>query len=168
PPLVITSQTGSASVKAGSAGQFVFDVEDDDPTLGMVAFGCSGLPVGTACTFNPPATNLPLSQVTMTISTSSGESNRVTGKVFGGDSPRFFATLFFPVLGLVGIGLSGRRNRKTRLRFAMAVIGLLTLLTLVGCGGGNRITTPVGSYQITVTAATTTVQATSQVTLAVQ
>jgi hypothetical protein len=104
----------------------------------------------------------------MTITTSSGNSNTVTGKNLGGRTPRFYATLFFPVLGLVGIAFGGRRSRKARLRLAMAVLSMLGLLAFTGCGGVHGITTPAGSYTITVTAATTTVQATTQVTLTVQ
>jgi uncharacterized repeat protein (TIGR01451 family) len=169
PPIVITPHAGvkSASVKAGSAGQFVFDVEDDDPTLGMVAFGCSGLPVGAACTFNPPATNQAISQVTLTISTSGSASNAVSGWNIGpGSTPPFYAFLL-PVLGLLGLAATGRK-KKTRLRLALVFAGVMALLTFAGCGGAHGIVTPAGSYTITVTASTTTVQANTQVTLSVQ
>jgi hypothetical protein len=169
PPVVITPHAGvnTASVKAGSAGQFVFDVEDDDPTLGMVAFGCSGLPVGTACTFNPPATNQPISQATLTISTAGNGSNAISGWNFGpGSTPPFYAFLL-PVLGLLGLAATGRK-KKTRLRLALVFAGVMTLLTFAGCGGAHGIVTPAGSYTITVTASTTTVQASTQVTLSVQ
>jgi fimbrial isopeptide formation D2 family protein len=169
PPIVITPHAGvkSASVKAGSAGQFVFDVEDDDPTLGMVAFGCSGLPVGAACTFNPPATNQSISQVTLTISTSGSSSNAVSGWNIGpGSTPPFYAFLL-PVLGLLGLAATGRK-KKTRLRLALVFAGVMALLTFAGCGGAHGIVTPAGSYTITVTASTTTVQANTQVTLSVQ
>jgi uncharacterized repeat protein (TIGR01451 family) len=169
PPIKLTPHSTSSSVKAGAPATFVFDVEDDDSTLGMVAFGCSGLPVGTACVFNPPATNLPLSQVTMTLTTSGNSSNVITSQRFGGPNPRLYAAFVFPALGLVAIVFSGRRkSKKTRLRLAFAFAGMITLLALAGCGGGNHISTPAGNFTITVTGATTTVQATTQVTLTVQ
>jgi hypothetical protein len=169
PPIVITPHSATASAKAGTAAQFAFDVEDDDPTLGMVTFGCSGLPVGTSCTFNPPSTNQPLSTVTMTVNTSSAKSI-VTGQNFDmGSKPPLYAALLFPVLGLVGIGLGGRKGRKTRLRLAMVFAGAVVLLSFAGCGGGaHGITTPPGNYQLTVTAASATVQASTTVTLTVQ
>jgi len=163
------ANVNQGSAKAGSAAQFLFDVEDDNPALGMVAFGCSGLPVGATCTFNPPATNQALSQVTMTLSTSGNPSNAVSGQLFGpGSAPPVYA-LLLPVLGLLGIVATGRK-KKTRLRLALVFAGVMTLLTFAGCGGGglHGITTPAGNYTITVTAATTTVQATTQVTLTVQ
>jgi cytochrome bd-type quinol oxidase subunit 2 len=144
-------------------------VQDLDPTLGMIAFTCSGLPVGTSCVFNPPATNQPLTTVTMTVTTSNGNS-AVAGLNFDfGGKPPLYAALLFPVLGLVGIALSGRKARKTRLRFAMVFVGAAMLLSFAGCGGGlHGPVTPAGSYQLTVTAASTTVQASAPVTLNVK
>ncbi|HKV94335.1 MAG TPA: hypothetical protein VJW20_17435 [Candidatus Angelobacter sp.] len=171
PPIVITPHSASASVQPGGTAQFVFDLEDDDPTLGTVALGCSGLPAGTVCTFNPPATTQPLSQVTMTITTSNGASNVISSQNFSGPNPRLYAALMFPALGFVAMVFGGRKNkknRKPRLRLAFVFAGLLTLMALVGCGGAHRTTTPNGTFSITVTAATTTVQATTQVNLTVQ
>jgi fimbrial isopeptide formation D2 family protein len=169
PPIVITPQNSAMTVKAGSAAQFGFNVEDDDPTLGMVTFGCSGLPVGTACVFNPPATNQPATVVTMTITTSNGNSAVAGLNVNFGGKPPMYAALFFPVLGLVGIALTGRKARKTRLRFAMVFVGAAMLLSFAGCAGGlHGAVTPAGTYQITVTAASATVQASTPVTLNVQ
>ena len=169
PPIVVTPQNNASTVKAGSATQYTLNVEDDDPTLGMVSFGCSGLPAGTSCVFNPPATNQPLTVVTMTVTTSNGQT-AVAGLNFDfGGKPPLYAALFFPVLGLVGIALSGSKARKTRLRFAMVFVGAAMLLSFAGCGGGlHGPVTPAGSYQLTVTAASTTVQASAPVTLNVQ
>jgi hypothetical protein len=50
----------------------------------------------------------------------------------------------------------------------MVFAGAVVLLSFAGCGGGNRITTPAGNYQLTVTAASTTVQASTTVTLTVK
>jgi uncharacterized repeat protein (TIGR01451 family) len=169
PPIVITPQSNTSTVKAGSATQFTLNVEDDDPTLGMVSFACSGLPVGTSCVFNPPATNQPLTVVTMTVTTSNGKT-AIAGLNFDfGGKPPLYAALLFPVLGLVGIALSGSKARKTRLRFAMVFVGAAMLLSFAGCGGGlHGPVTPVGTYQLTVTAASATVQASAPVTLNVQ
>jgi hypothetical protein len=169
PPIVITPQNSSSTVKAGSSAQFTLNVEDDVPALGMISFGCSGLPTGTSCVFNPPATNQPLTVVTLTITTSSG-NGAVAGLKFDfGGKPPLYAALLFPVLGLVGIALSGSKARKTRLRFAMVFVGAAMLLSFAGCGGGlHGPLTPAGTYQLTVTAASTTVQASAPVTLNVQ
>jgi hypothetical protein len=86
-----------------------------------------------------------------------------------GSRTRFYAALFFPVFGLVGIVLGGRRNKKFKLRLTTLLMGFILLLSFVGCGGGApTLTTPVGNFQITVTAASATVQANTQITLTVQ
>jgi hypothetical protein len=169
PPLIITPHSTTASAAAGGSAQWVLDVEDDDPTLGMVSFGCSGLPLGTSCTFNPPSTSQPLTTVTMTINTSGHGNNVVTSQNLGMGHKAPLYAMFFPVLGLVGIALGGRKSKKARLRLAMVLLGMVTLLSFAGCGGGgHNITTPAGTYTITVTAATTTVQVSTPVTLSVQ
>jgi fimbrial isopeptide formation D2 family protein len=169
PPIVVTPQNSASTVKAGSTTQFTLNVEDDDPTLGMISFGCSGLPAGTSCVFNPPATNQPLTVVTMTVTTSNGNGSVAGLKFDFGGKPPLYAALLFPVLGLVGIALSGSKTRKTRLRFAMVFVGAAMLLSFAGCGGGlHGPLTPAGTYQLTVTAASTTVQASAPVTLNVR
>jgi apolipoprotein N-acyltransferase len=85
-----------------------------------------------------------------------------------GGKPLLYAALLFPVFGLVAMALGGRKSRKPRLRLAMVVVGAMALLSFAGCGGAHRITTPAGNYQLTVTAAATTVQATTTVTLTVK
>jgi hypothetical protein len=168
PPIVITPHSSTATVPGGSSATFVFDVEDDDPTLGMVTFGCSGLPVGTTCTFNPTSTNLPLSQVTLTVATSKDATLAKSQAFDFGDNTRLYAAWFFPVVGLVGIAVGGRKNKKARMRLVLVLMGIVMLLSFAGCGGAHRITTPPGNYQLTVTAATATVQANTQVTMTVQ
>jgi len=55
-------------------------------------------------------------------------------------------------LGLVGIGLSAGKGKKTRLRLVLCLGGLVFVLaTFAGCAGGPR-GTPAGTFQITVTA----------------
>ncbi|HEY2393857.1 MAG TPA: hypothetical protein VGK22_21970 [Candidatus Angelobacter sp.] len=169
PPIIITPHAATATVKAGSPATFVFDLEDDDSTLGMITFGCTGLPVGASCTFNPVATSAS-GTVTMTVNTSGNGHNALVGQNTGvGRKSPLYAALIFPVLGFVGIAFGGRKSKKNRMRLAILLMGLVALLSFAGCGAGFRdITTPPGTYQITVTAASTTVQASTPVTLTVQ
>jgi hypothetical protein len=103
----------------------------------------------------------------MTVHTSGGhavlkaQNTNVTRKA------PLYAALFFPVFGLVGITLGGRKGKKNRLRFAMLMIALVAVLSFAGCGGVPGITTPAGTYQLTVTAASATVQVDTPVTLTV-
>ena len=169
PPIVITPHATTASVVAGGSATFIFDVEDQDSTQGVITFGCGGLPVGTACSFSPATTNQPLTTVTMTITTSNGRTVAAArNSGMSGRSP-LYAALLFPVFGMVGIAFSGRRGRKARLRFALVVIGALALLSFAGCGSGlHGIVTPAGNYQLSVSASSATVQVSTPVTLSVQ
>jgi uncharacterized repeat protein (TIGR01451 family) len=169
PPIVITPHATTASVVAGSSATFIFDVDDQDPTQGVITFGCGGLPVGTACSFSPATTNQPLTTVTMTITTSNGRTVAAArNSGMSGRSP-LYAALLFPVFGMVGIAFSGRRGRKARMRFVLVVIGALALLSFAGCASGlHGIVTPAGNYQISVSAASATVQVSTPVTLSVQ
>jgi len=106
----------------------------------------------------------------MTVTTSNGKELARTARNAGpGSKSPFYAALFFPVFGMVGIAFSGRRGRKARLRFALVVIGALALLSFAGCAGGlHGVATPPGTYQLTVTASSATVQVSTPVTLSVQ
>jgi uncharacterized repeat protein (TIGR01451 family) len=171
PPIVITPHSTTASVVAGGSATFTFDVDNQDTTQGPITFGCGGLPVGTACTFNPSTTTQPLTTVTMTVTTSNGKAVAATAR--SSDGPRhrspLYAALLFPVFGIVGIAFSGRRGRKPRMRFALVVIGALALLSFAGCGSGlHGIVTPAGNYQLSVSASSSTTQVSTPVTLTVQ
>jgi hypothetical protein len=171
PPIVITPHSSTASVVAGGSATFTFDVDNQDTTQGPITFGCGGLPVGTACTFNPSTTTQPLTTVTMTVTTSSGKAVAATAR--NSDGPRhrspLYAALLFPVFGIVGVAFSGRRGRKPRMRFALVVIGALALLSFAGCGSGlHGIVTPAGNYQLSVSASSSTTQVSTPVTLTVQ
>ena len=171
PPLqIVPTNASDMSITAGSSGTMAFTV-DSSTGLGFVTFGCSGLPTGASCSFNPQSENQLTSQVTMTV-TSMGQTGSASVLPFGldGTTPRIYAAMLFPLLGLLGITLSGKNRRKTRLRLAVCLVGLLALLTFAGCGGTavNPFATPRGSFPVTVTAASSTVQASTTVVVNVK
>jgi uncharacterized repeat protein (TIGR01451 family) len=171
PPFSITANNSAATVQAGTAGTFIFDVEESDPSAGTITFGCTGLPVGASCVFNPPSTSAPSTIVSMIVNTSHNGHTSMSARNSGvGRKPPFYAALLFPVFGLVGIAVSGRKNKKNRLRLALLLMGLIALLSFAGCGGTGLqgLNTPAGTYQITVTATSATAQASTPVTLTVQ
>jgi hypothetical protein len=161
PPLIITSMdSGSATITHGSPASFLFKVDASGvvPLPAVVSFTCSGLPKGTACIFTQTGTGAPAfavgysaanptSQITLTI-TSLGNSAHVPAGSRG--LPPTYAALLFPVMGLVGVGLAGRKRKQLRFRLAMLVMGLLMLAALAGCGG-NALVTPSGQSTVTVT-----------------
>src|SRR5437016_12170910 len=99
--------------------------------------------------------------------TSTGQTGSASVLPFGldGTTPRIYAAMLFPLLGLLGITFSGKNRRKTRLRLAVCLVGLLALLAFAGCGGTavNPFATPRGRFKVTVNDAMSTVQASPKV-----
>jgi len=152
PPIVITPDPNSTTVTvaAGMQANFTFTVDQAqiNPPATVITFTCSGLPVGAACNFSPLGEAQPVTQMTMTITTL-GRGNSSPVLPFSGEPPRYLI-LLLSLLGLTGFALRERRGRKLRLRLAMALMGLMVLVGLWGCGG-NPLVTPPGTYTITVT-----------------
>ena len=140
---------------------------DSSAGLGFVTFGCSGLPAGFSCSFNPPSENQLSTQVTMTVF--DGRRNAKAAPFsMNGDTPRY-AAMLLPLFGLLGLTLTGKSRKQARLRLALCLAGLLTVLAFAGCGGTSGVVqTPPTSFQLTVTAATATDQATTTVNVRVQ
>ncbi|MBZ5530010.1 MAG: DUF11 domain-containing protein [Acidobacteriia bacterium] len=171
PPIIINPHAGTTmALPAGASGTIGFDVTDDDPTLGTVGFTCAGLPVGAACMFNPAGTIASTTLVTMTITTSGRSSGIVVQSRNTPWRPTApFYSLLLPAMGFAFVTLGAKKDRRRALR-GLAIFAVMAfLIVLAGCGGGpHGIVTPAGTYQITVTAVTPTVQANTNITLTVQ
>jgi hypothetical protein len=172
------------TVTAGGTVTFMlsFDTLGGD-SLTSTTFACSGLPRKSECVFTPPS--LPAgstdTNVTLAISTTSntaGSGVGPGGRMMppGGGTP-FGLPLLFAV-GALGLFMLATLRRQA-LRLSAARLCLLALLLVAGgyvagCagdGGGfpeGASGTPPGSYPITVTATSGTVQRTTTVTLTVQ
>jgi hypothetical protein len=174
PPLTIGLLVPSTqTIKSGQSAQFVFDVVSHSATLGNINFACSGLPPGAACNFTPQTENTGDAHVTMTITTTPNAGLVMPFGTGGGKSAPMYAALLFPVLGLVSLAAAGSRGKKNRMRLLMFLGSLVVLMALFGCGGSpnNGKGTPIGAFQITVTAtsaANPTVTASTQVVVTVQ
>jgi uncharacterized repeat protein (TIGR01451 family) len=179
PPIVITPQNASLTITAGSSGTYTLKVDAPDPTLGIITFSCSGLPALTTCAFSPatidPSLGVSPTTVTMTVKTTAAQVAGMTqppsvgGDGAGRQAP-LYASLLFPVLGLVGLGTMGRKNKKARIQLTLCLVLMLALVAMIGCGSGrhNIPGTPAGASTITVTATSTGFTATGTVSLTVQ
>jgi uncharacterized repeat protein (TIGR01451 family) len=162
-PLQIIGQN-NLMVMAGSATSIDFTVESSSG-VGVIQFACSGLPPGARCTFNPATESQITATVTMTVTTTAGAASLLP---LGGSAPTppLYAVLLpLPVL----LGPRFGRSKKVKLRLATFVAGLLLLLVMVGCGSGTKRTggTPRGSFHISVTASSSTAQASATINLSV-
>ncbi len=104
-PLQIEPENvSSLTVLKGGSGSINFQVDTVGAApLPFITFGCTGLPVGTTCTFNPPTENQLSSVVTMTVKTT-GKNSASMPLSGPGEKPRsFYAALLLPLMGPAGI-----------------------------------------------------------------
>jgi len=146
-----TTITVSSPGLSGTANLTVTGSTGYNGTVNLSATSCSGLPLGAACNFSP------------TSITGSGTSKLTITTL----APH----MAFPVgptassLSMTGGGCAlavvlvfGAVPRKRRWTMVMAIIALALLMTAFGCGGGGgggggSPGTPLGSYTVTVNAA---------------
>jgi hypothetical protein len=161
-----TLSSSSQSITAASSGGTATFNVFATPLNGFkqtLNFTCS-LPGGAACTLSPntlvmDGTSVPSVAVTVTISGAGGTPVRGAENRHG---PRaIFATVLpFCIIGLTLVG------KKRRLTFLLLVMLIGTMLLTVSCAAGSSISsnankmTP-GTYQVTITAASTGTGATS-------
>jgi uncharacterized repeat protein (TIGR01451 family) len=162
-PLQIIGQN-NLTVMAGGATSVDFTVESSSG-VGIIQFACSGLPPGASCTFKPGTESQITATVTMTLTTTAGTASVLP---LGGNAPTtpLYAVLL-PLPALLGSRFGG--SKKGRLRLATLVAGLLVLLVMIGCGSGTKRTggTPRGNFHISVTAGSSTAQASTAINLSV-
>ena len=144
-----------------------------------VTFLCSGLPIYSQCTFNPPTvtpdgSNTP-STVVMTVST-----NVATARLLRPNLRRSGAVLAVFSMGILGLvqvrgGRSRKDSRRRRLGYYapwfLLVLCVGVASSLVACGGSssnNRVLTPKGSTPVTIAGSTTGGAQTTSFTLVVQ
>jgi CSLREA domain-containing protein/uncharacterized repeat protein (TIGR01451 family) len=162
--LQITPQGGNLTVVAGSTVSTDLTV-DAASGSGTITFSCSGLPKGATCSFNPSSESQITATVTMTISTSVGSASL---QPLGNRTTPIYAVLL-PFLGMAGLSLRGKRGKAARLRLALLLGGLVMLLSLASCGGGNIRSngTPAGTFPFSVTANSASASASATLNLTV-
>ncbi|HEU5452179.1 MAG TPA: Ig-like domain-containing protein, partial [Terriglobales bacterium] len=143
-----------------------------------VTLACSGAPTGATCSISPstvtPGSNGASATLTLTTTGNSAALH---------SSPR--APLFALWLPLAGIGLCGAGFGRKRRWALLAVIALLALPVMIACGGGGSSsasttpstpttpttqgsTTPSGTYALTVTATSGSIQHSTVINLTVK
>jgi hypothetical protein len=169
--VTISAEAASATVTPGETATYVLDVTS---AAGAVTFSCSGLPSGSACSFNGfdpvPFGGLGAGTVQMTINTQGPTTTAIVGHSQGSLSAPWSFALAIPFLGLPALNKNARR---LMLRSIAAFALLWIAVSLTGCGGGahnSPITnpgTPAGTYSVTVMAVNPGGSATTIVSLVV-
>lgn len=162
--LSLAVSPSQATIPLGHSAAFTLQVSSDGSLTDPVNFSCSGLPAGAKCAFDPvrmkPA-NLPAS-IKLTIFTSALSASSTPSGLHG---------LAWASIALPGVVLFSWRKRKAgTLRGLLVLCGGLILFGaawLSGCQGVIRPTNQ-GSFTVTVTSSSGTVQKSSNISLTLQ
>jgi hypothetical protein len=145
-----------ATVTSGAAATFPLNLTPQGAGIftGEITFSASGLPTGATATFSPASipAGSPATSVTLTIQTSTSQNSNQRKPSDRHPLPSFeWGFLLLPAAGLKGV-----RKRLKNLPFAMLMLSVLGVLSLVSCGNGSATGTATVSaaqtYNIVVTA----------------
>ena len=159
----------------GAGGSTFVNVSYSSGFSGTIALACSGLPAGAACVFSPSSivangiATTATSTITVTTTAAAAEMRYSPRHIFVAQWMSGFGLLF----SLVLMGAPKRR------RASGIFLGLMMWLLLVvpGCGGSSKptpappppvISTPAGSYNITVSASSGANTSTTSFSVTVQ
>lgn len=155
--LSLNISPSQATISLGRSAQFAVQVGSDGSLKDPVSLSCSGLPAGVRCAFDPvrmKAANLP-ALVKLTIFTNAVTSASIRGGLRG----LIWASILVP-----GLVLLGYRRRGRGVLLSVCALGVLGAGWLLGCQG---VISPVnkGSFTVTVTSSSGTVQKSSNINL---
>jgi uncharacterized membrane protein YgcG len=182
------SGASSAIITSGQTAAFTLQLEGLGGTSGIVSLSCTGAPQNSTCTLNPSKvelTSLNTSTVTASLATGVSTSSSAAPP---GPAWRTLVPVFALVLPLGCAGF--RRGRRAlpllllaTLVFALSACGTKSSAGSGGTGGsgggtggggggtgggGGGVTTPSGTYTLTITAGLSNIQHSVQCTVTVQ
>jgi hypothetical protein len=155
--LSLTISPSQATIALGHSAEFAVQIGTDGSLKDPVSFSCTGLPAGARCSFDPirmKAANLP-GTVKLTIFTNAVTASSIPGGLHG---------LIWAAILLPGIVLFGYQRRERGILLVIGGVILLGAGWLAGCQG---VISPAnkGSFNVTVTSSSGTVQKSSNISL---
>jgi uncharacterized repeat protein (TIGR01451 family) len=172
PPDFAISAAPTITIRAGQQASYAITVTPlNNAFANQIAFNAGGLPLRTSSIFNPPLVtpNANSATSTLAVSTTGGDAF-VAGNTE--NSRRPFYALLLPFAGLILSSPAFRKCRSKKrwlLMFFLLVCGGLGLYGCTGVAGNfQNLSTPPGTYTVTITASSGSLQHSALVTLVVQ
>jgi hypothetical protein len=140
PSYSLAASPTTQTINPGSSATYKITVTPANGYNGTISFpatACSGLPTGAACSFNP-ASITGNGSTTLTITTSAHAAAMMSPPASTQKGAlQLWASL--GGIGFVGMVLAGDWSRRKRrsLGIVLAILAVMFLITLVGCGGGS-------------------------------
>ena len=174
PTFGFTTSTTAVAVKAGGSATATVSVAPANGFSGTVSLNCTGLPVGSTCTFSPSSmtvSSAAASSGSLTINTTATTASLLEfkrHKATGGTAAAFLLP-FALILALRKRRKGGALVQNLEL-LGLALVFVVSTGTLIGCGdSGPAVTpTPVGQSNVVITATSGSVTQSSTVTVTVQ
>lgn len=174
-PAVAVSGSTTASISAGQPAVYNLTLTPSGGYSGQISFTCSNLPQYATCSINPSSVTVGTAAVpvTVTISTTQQQSTMFAPLAW----PRIMASIWIGGL-LALLALETIRRKSRGLAFVELAMVILLIAPMLGCGGGGgnnppsntappQLTTPKGTYTITLVASGPGAPPTTSLTLTV-
>jgi len=141
PSYSLAASPSTQTINPGSSATYKITVTPANGYNGTVSFpstACSGLPTGAACSFNP-ASITGSGSTTLTITTSAHAAAMMSPPASTTQKGALQLWASLGGIGFVGMVLAGDWSRRKRrsLGIVLAILAVMFLITLVGCGGGS-------------------------------